>query len=264
MSTTQSVWECRVCGRRVPRRVEECFCGARREQMLTLQQREAERSGRSIPFAVVLPLLLIGLVGAYALHVATRDDLDPSGASPPSPAASEPARVLRGATPAATPAGVANDVGPSPARPAPAALNWPSRDAAPATPEPTLAPLVQAAPAASPPDADQREQAKAAALEAYESELLRLAAPAARMMERVRVYRAECVGQHLNKITNCGDLEVSIRRTLTDLENGLEAAEDQARRSWLEPGRLREARSRTFFGSPEWEDLLRAARQLRP
>jgi hypothetical protein len=264
MSAPPSVWECRVCGRRVPRRVEECFCGARREQVLTLQQREAERSGRRIPFGVVLPLLLVGLVAAFGLLIATREDQAPSNASP-TPAASEPARILRGATPAAPPAEVASDAGPSPARPAPAVLDWPSRDSAPATAEPTLAPPVQAAPAAPPPDADQREQAKAAGLEAYESELRRLIALSARMMERVRVYRAECVGQRITaRITNCGDLEASIRRTLTDLENGLEAAEDQARRSWVEPGQLRDARSRTFFGSSEWEDLQRAARQLRP
>ena len=53
-----------------------------------------------------------------------------------------------------------------------------------------------------------------------------------------------------------------LRKALGEVEQGLDAAEEQARRSWVEPGKLREARSRTVFGKRDWDDIQRAARQV--
>jgi hypothetical protein len=263
VSAAPATWECRVCGRRVPRRVDECFCGARREQMAALEQRDEERSGRRFPIGVVLPLLLVGLLGGYALRQATREDAAPSGTPAPKPPTSELAPVRRIGTPPPSFGSAASDTLTAPLREPQAATESTGSDKA-SSPETT--PAARATPVALPsPESDEREEAKTAALAAYSAQLQRLSESAARMAQRLRVYQSECVGQRIGAgITNCGELEASIRRSLTDVETGLEAAEDQARRSWVAPGHVRDARGRTYFGTREWEEALRGARQLRP
>lgn len=258
MSAT--VWECRICGRRIPLRVAECFCGAKREQVVAQEKREAARSPTKIPLDVALLVVLIVLVGVAGVHYALSSDA-------PAPEAGR--NLLSGmlATPEPLPSLVTPPVAAAPVQ-APATTAPPAPLAplpeAITPPPPPLAPLPAASPSASPtPEVDEREQKKVAALAAYSAELQRLAALSARTAEHIRAYKSGCVGQNVGtQFSNCDEIEASIRKSLAEMENGLDAADDQARRSWLEPGKLRDARARTFFGTSAWEDLRRAARQV--
>lgn len=260
MSST--VWQCRICGRRIPLRVGECFCGAKREQVVAQEKREADRSPTKIPLDVALLVALVVLVGVAGVHYAVRSET-------PAPAGGR--NLLSGmlATPEpmppVTPPPIGQAAAPVSAPPTPTPV--PMAEADPPPPPslpPTLPPRAPVSPSASPsPQVDELEQKKTAALAAYSAELERLGGTSSRMAEHTRAYQTGCVGQNVAvQYTNCGEMEAAIRKALGELEQGLDAAEELARRSWVEPGKLREARARTVFGKRDWEELQRAARQV--
>ncbi len=259
---SSSVWQCRICGRRIPLRVDECFCGAKREQAVAQEKREADRSPTKIPLDVALLVVLVVLVGVVGIHYALRSEA-------PAPAGGR--NLLSGmlATPEPLPSLVAPPaVAPvqAPATTAPPApVTAPEVTTPPATLPVTLPATLAPRPTASPsPDVDEREQSKALALAAYAAELARLAAKSTQTAEHVRVYKANCSGQNVGvQISNCDEVEASIRKTLSEMESGLDAAEDQARRAWVTPGGVRDARARSYFGTRAWEELQSAARQMR-
>lgn len=259
-----ATWLCSVCGRRVPRREAECFCGAKQVQVEQHVQREAQRSSKRIPLDVAFFVVLLVLVGVYGVHRLTRDESDASASAgnpsavivatpepppplslPPSrPRASQPSELLAPAQaplplltpPAAPPQGVdaARAAVPSP------------------TPFPTPTPF------------DEQAEVRRAGLAAYEAELQRLAAAASRLQEHMGVYRSECNDSpKYRPISNCGEIVATIKRDVSRIQQALDAAEDQARRAWLEPGKVRTARASSFFGTREWDVLESAARTFK-
>jgi len=260
-------WTCPICDRRVPRRESECFCGAKRERAQQQLAREAERSPRRVPLDVAALLLALVLVGVYGVHRLTRPAEDDAFAQATQ-------RALGGAF--ATPEPGLSQAPVAKARPA-AQTAAPSASVAevrepmrfpPSSEAPSPAPgLLERAPAPSPtPSPDEREQKRLTGISNYETELGRLTPLAARLAEHVRVFKTECIGggqRFRYALLNCEEIESSIKRSATDIEQGLDTAEDVARRYWVEPGAVRDVRSRSFFGSRDWDDLLRSARDPR-
>lgn len=266
MSRAAATWTCPVCDRRVPRREPECFCGARRERAEEQRLKQAARTTRRIPRDVAALLLGLALVGVYGIHRLTREPEEdafaqaaqrtlggPFVAPEGSPAqAKEPQRP---ATEAASVPARAADLRPPPALASPGE---------PPSPAPALIDRPAPSPAASP--ADEQEQKRLAGISDYEGALLKLQPLAAKLAEHVRVFRTECLGevQKLRYVViNCQEIESSIRRSAIDIELGLDSAEDVARRAWVEPGAVRDIRARSFFGTRDWDQLLRSAQDPR-
>lgn len=262
MSPASVTWKCPVCGRRVPRRVTTCFCGARQADVVQHERREAARTAHRIPADVAALLALAVLVGVYGVHRLTRHQ-EPS-------AFEQGARQLgvvlpretarAGPPPQSAPAPVAPPptAAPQPVAPAPA-----TRPPAPVETPPPLAPpaTAAAAAAAAPPSHDPMEQTRLAGLRAYAGELQRLAPLATRMSAYVDVFRKQCVGgpRFAGGVSNCDEIESTIRKIAGEIETGLNAAEDQARRAWVEPGAIRDVRAKSFFGTRDWDELQRTA-----
>lgn len=260
-----ATWVCPICGRRVPRRETECFCGAKQQQAEQHQRKEEQKKSARIPLDVAMLVVLAVLIGVYALHRVTqqvsddssagaRNILGPALATPePGPRRSLPVAPSRAPQQAATP---------------PVEQPAFQRAPPPPLPPPGAAPPVEAPRAATPTPAptpfDERAQVRAAGLAAFEAELQRLAASAARLQEHVRAYRAECgEAQRFGGVSNCAEIESTVQRESSRIQQALDAAEDQARRAWLEPGQVRDARGRTVFGSRQWDETLSAARNLK-
>jgi hypothetical protein len=250
----------------VPRRETECFCGAKQLQSEQHYQRQEQRKSTKIPLDVAGIVLLIVLVGVWAVHHVTQSEADNS-----MPGA---ANVLGAAL--ATPE-------PGPAQPVPVApTRAPQQQAAAEpsafqkAPEPPMPPATQPAaaeaprlatpaPAPTPTPFDERAQVRAAGLAAYEAALQRLVADAASLDQHVRTYKTECsdAQKFAYAIGNCPEIESTVKREASQIQQGLDGAEDQARRAWLEPGQVRDARGRSFFGTREWDELLSSARNLK-
>lgn len=259
-----ATWLCPVCGRRVPRREAECFCGAKQAQVEQHVQREAQRTSKRIPLDVAFFVVLLVLVGVYGVDRMTRDESDVSAA-----AGNPLAAIVAMPEP---PPPLSLPASPPPRAPQPSELAAP----APAPPLFTLPPAptpgagaLTAAPAPPPSPTptpfDERAEVRRAGLAAYEAELQRLAAAAGRLHEHMGVYRRECNdSQKFGTATsNCGEIEDTIKREVSQIHHALDAAEDQARRAWLEPGTVRSARASSFFGTREWDELERAARTFK-
>lgn len=259
-------WVCPVCSRRVPRREAECFCGTKQAQAEQHQQREEQKRSTRIPLDVAFIVVLLVLGGVYTLHRVTRAEPDeaPAGARnfgaimatpEPEPALSVPAEPSR--APRRIPAaGVAPASAPPPPLPPPATPApglEPPRAAASEAPYPTAAPV------------DEQERVRAAGLAAYVAELQRLSAAAARLDARVRDHKTECgeTQKFAYAVSNCAELESAVKREVAQIQSALDAAEDQARRAWLQPGTVRDARARSVFGTRQWDELLGAARNLK-
>ena len=257
-------WLCSVCGRRVPRREAECFCGAKQTQVEQHVQREAQRTSKRIPLDVAFFVVLLVLVGVYGLHRITQDESDVSAA-----AGSPLAAIVAMPEPP-----------PPPSVPSlPPRAPQPSEQAAPAPASlPPLSPPVasaeaveaRAAPPAPPPSPtptpfDEQAEVRRAGLAAYEAALQRLAAAAGRLQEHMGAYRRECSDSQKvgTAISNCSEIEATIKREVSQIQQALDAAEDQARRAWLEPGKVRTARGSSFFGTREWDELESAARTFK-
>ncbi len=247
-----ATWACPICGRRVPKREAECFCGAKQSQAQQREVREAERTSTRIPFDVAFLLVLLVLVGVYALHRMTRPAEDAAAERPSESVSATSPPTLQAPEPVLAQSATAT---PPPSAPPPPALP-PA-----ATLEPVTVATPQPAPQATPTPVDEREQARTAALAAFEAELLRLSALAQRLDAHFGVYMSECGPDRkiANVVSNCAEIEATVKREASDIQRGLDAAEDQARRGWLNPGRVRDARSRSFFGSRRWDELQSAA-----
>jgi hypothetical protein len=111
---------------------------------------------------------------------------------------------------------------------------------------------------------DEQAETRAAGMRRYQADLESLRSSAQRLEEHVQVYRTECSDSQKvgGRVSNCGEILAAIRSRAGEIEQNLDAAEDQARRAFVLPGSVREVRAQSYFGSREWELLQRAARDL--
>jgi len=253
-----------VCGRRVPRRVAECFCGAKQTQVEQHQRREADEKSHRVPLDVALILAVLVAGGVYMAHRFVTEPEAEEGRSlfrsvlqtPEAPPTAPPVEALV----IPTPLPIATPAIPETRPPSPPPLTF--------APEPiaTVSPVPLPSPTPAPsPTPDEREALRAKGIQAYSAELSRLAALAAKLRERIGAYREGCFGARTGGgYSNCPDIEADITTTARVIERGLDEAEDQGRRSWVEPGALRRAKDDSYFGTPDWEELQRTARNPRP
>jgi hypothetical protein len=263
-----ATWACPICGRRVPKREPECFCGAKQQAAEQHHQQEARKKSTRVPLDVALLVLAVVAVGVYGLRRLTQDLAEPQAPGGKLLAAVAP-------TPEPPPAAVAPPLPALPSQAPPTTLEPPALLRAPPppaleavqTPAPEPPRLVTPPPAPAPTATpfDERAQVRAAGLAAYEAALGRLASIAGGVAENLMILARECAGDapRVSALSNCADIEAAIQRQLVQIQKGLEAADDDARRAWLDPGQLRDARARSVFGSRQWDDLVSAAQRLK-
>ena len=215
--------------------------------------KEKEQSRRRVEWDVASLLVLLAAVGGFGLWRLARDEggLAPlpspdlrsipptaSGWSPrPAPVVAESAR------PASTP------LLPGPWEATPSRAPAEQAPAAPASPSPS--------PAKTATEALEEDGAKA-----LDTALARAAHKAGDLGRRFREYDEACQGRRTGFVAgNCEQVEQEIRREATQIASEIEAAEDQARRSWVKPGAVREIRAKHRMD--EWEALWRSVAALK-
>ncbi len=252
-----SRWTCPLCGRSVPADVESCYCGTSRAAVEAEARREQEerRRERSVPWLTVLCILAAAGLVSYGTFART--------AAPPRAPTAQPSAFER--TPAAP---AIADRGP--------AFEPPAAEVVPATPLPyapaggrgvSLAPVPQPtaspSPAPSPtPERDEvalaREQAERRLDETY----ARLSREMSRLTANATEFESVCLGLR-GEPRSCRRLFDEISSGADALGRGLEDAEEDARRSWVPPGVVRDLRRDHGLEEQDWNDLVGTVRRLK-
>jgi hypothetical protein len=222
-----TAWTCPNCLRSVPGRVEVCYCGTTREAAERVRPAEPPEAGRPWP-ALALAAAAVAVVAVALLR---------GGAIPEPAPTPSPAPVAATPAPLRTPPRLGE---PTPGRRIQGRVPDP-------TPEPPLSPtLPPETPAPEPtpeptPEEDsvdlRREQGQAE-LEAGLEDLRRKLDNATRRLDS---YRNACRSStSAVRPPGCDGAESEIRRLVTEVAQGVRAAELQARRAWVPPGTQRE------------------------
>ncbi len=242
MTAPQS-WDCPICLRHVPAKVGECYCGYKRSD-----PRPEARSGGGAAS------LVLGLVGLFAIGGGLAYWLK----SPPPAVSGEATPPPTLAAGPGVPAHHPNVVPPSTTLPEawkalaieasatpPAAA---AAGAAPATPTP--------APQATPDDSIDAQRAKG--LTEFEAALGGLQAKANDFREKLKRYNDQCMREN-TQVTGCDPARAELQEYARQIANDVEAADEAARRSWLEAGQRRNLRESKGLDESGVRELLKAA-----
>ncbi len=229
-------WRCPNCLRRVPDKVAECYCGRKRKPTDGPDEADQAKSAGAGP---ILALVSLVGVGAFALWFFGRKAPAPVAPSVSAPASHDEQREVAPrvtlVTESAMPAGFG--VAPTPA----------ATPAAPArTPEPS----------ASPPDGvDARREAGRLAFDVAAQNLQGRMAVLRRRIENLE----RTCPQGSTQITGCDGLRDELSQDAAGIREFADKAEEDARRSWVDPGFVREVRERYAIRDGDVDALLNEA-----
>jgi hypothetical protein len=254
-----SVWICGACRRRVPEQVAKCRCGAPREQALGVITPDQDEDEEAAPrlWPKVLGALGFGaaLAGSWIWFV----EAPTRNARPAGPAVV----ALPPAAPADPPAVAVQPVleAPPPTFPAAVEQTPPPQFAwATPTPSPTGAAVAtRAVPAA--PFVSEADLARQAGLQRLGQEFAALRGNAASLVNMVARYEgAACAGR---VDEGCERLLAQIGAIALAVGAAIERTEEIARTSWLDPGVVRDMRTRAGLDDAVWDEIERATREYR-
>jgi len=226
-------WRCPICLRRVPDKVAECYCGRTRQA-----SDGPDEDDQPKPAGAAQLLALVALVGAGALAYVTIGRERPVPVASASPASSQGAQDAgRSFAPVVTP---------HPESTMPAGWTPAPPSTQPATPRP---------PAASESlDDDGVDARRESGRLAYEAAAANLQGRMDQLRRRVENLDRSCSG--LTQIRGCDSLRDDLARAADGLREVAEGAEEAARRSWVDPGFIREVRERYSIRDGDVDALL--------
>jgi len=260
------LWACPACGRSVPARVVKCRCGVERVSPGTAwvsatrgdPGRRRSRLSRLDVAGWTMALAGIGYLGlswreqpmpeppperparaqAASSEGAPPPDSDPPAAAPerplaPEPVTSPPSQPWEGkqSYEAATPADISAE----------------SRPAA-------AAPVASPTPASRRPELSETEIRREACLKRLDKVFAQFEEDARQLLDDVVEFRGSCFDTTVSA-ASCSRLHARILAGRLKLAEGVEAAEDDARRSMVEPGILRDLRRQYHFEEQQWDEL---------
>jgi hypothetical protein len=250
-SSDLSRWVCPSCARRVPRNIAICRCGAGQPTAPpNFTPRASARLGMwetlgLLAACVALPLAIRNLrtpvehprAAVNLLPVASLDSSPPPAVPAPLPVRVEPTRPVS-----------------TVAFPEPQAQPWRQAPqmAQPPLTFPTPAPMPEYA--RTPPSTRSELDVKRAVGRQQLAGVLSVVASAGReLAKRVRSYRS-CKGSCDHLLDGVGQLAMIVGK-------GIDEAEDIARRNWLDPGEVTDARKAAGLDSEYWDYIANIARE---
>jgi len=234
-------WRCPICLRRVPGKVTECYCGRKRQPGDGPDDAGDGRSGAGALWLGLLALLVVG-AGAY---MAVRP-----APLPPSPASSRPPPVdLAPPIERSVPTGLPTPLEAPPELPGP----FPQTGEVSADPLSATRPTPRPTPTATPSDSvdARREQGRLAFDVAVQNLRGRLDV----LRRRLGQLDTSCPAAARN-VVGCDDLRREIASDAQQIQAAVEQAEEQARRSWVDPGVIRDLRERHGLREGDVRGLL--------
>jgi hypothetical protein len=240
-SSSSSSWTCPVCERRVPSRVDECYCGVLRSQV-PKTDRSPKRSGLWLPLGALVAAVMIVIV------FPKETPKPPTPLPPPTPSIQ----------PYVPPAPMVLETPPSEwrvARTDPTPLPAPLQGGSPAEPQRLSSPS---------PDVHSTDSRRARGRVVLSAALEETARKVATLRSALEVHKAcRWVRSNGQPYPQCPVAEQQLRSLPREIEESLEAADDAARGSWLEPGERRDAIRRHGLDASDLEGLFAEAAAAR-
>lgn len=221
-------WRCPICLRRVPDKVVECYCGRRRQPGDGPDAGDAkpERAAAARVAVALLALLALGVVLARGFR--------------------------RPAAPASTPATtVAPEAGDSALATGVPAGGFEPRDApahggsapAPASRAAEPPPSTVSSPGPTPTPEDSLDARREQGRLAFENAMRNLQGRAEVLQRRLDNLARSCPPE-ATQVVGCDALREEIARDAREIRAAADEAEEAARRGWVDPGAIRDARER--------------------
>lgn len=242
-------WTCPLCQRSVPGDVSTCYCGTVKAAVEAQLQREQGREEPSLTWLALAAGLVVSLVAVFLV-------LAP-GEGPQVTTAPGPEAGTRPA-PASRP-----PVDPPPLRDV-SVGGGRRRAPEPPTPEPAPQPTPAAPEAPTPSESPRRGTVEVAREEGerrLDLALAGLEAEVRRLSSNARTFRNVCVGTQGDP-RSCQELLEDLSAAREQVGRRLDEAEDDARRSWVSPGVVRDLRQRHGLEETTWDDLEATVRGL--
>jgi hypothetical protein len=236
--------------------VPECHCGTSRAAVEAQARRDRERDAPARASLLLLGAVAVVVVTGYLA-------LFRYGAAPaPAPPAPEGSAVGPETAPAAVSWPVSDtadrrDAGAAAAPPAEPTDGW---DAPTPVPEPVPTGTPGPAPTAQA-ERSEVDTRRDAGQERLEQRLARLQAELTRLSANTREYESACLGMRGDP-RSCQRLFDEIASGGEGLERGLQEAEEDARRSWVLPGVVRDLRRKHGLEESACSDVVSAVRRL--
>ena len=230
---TQAAWTCPSCQRTVPARVDTCYCGTDRETADRFRARElgARRGGPSwSAIGLALAAAVVVALGFLGSDAPLEPEPTPTVVAPPKPSA-----LVQERTPPTTRPRGRRWRDPEPPVPTPVLTSIPT-----GAPEPIEEPSPEPTPEPTP-DEHSMDVRRVEGRGDFEAALSALEPEVLIVNRKLRIYRDGCrTSTDLVQPGGCGVLEVEIRQLLDDIDRSVAAAEEEARRSWVQPGTQRD------------------------
>lgn len=263
-------WTCPACRRLVPARISTCRCGAERSTVEVEEESLPSEGGRR---GVRLWEVLAGVAALAAVPLAIRHFREP-------PSSVTVPQLALMPTPEAPPADARPTVVFAPARPGSASPRpTPSANRHPwglEIPPPELAPAPapdqpygrrpvrgsprRSAPTAEPSVRSDADVARARGRLEMRGALGIVASRGRQLLSLVRSYQGTCEGGN-SSAAGCQRLLAQIGTLAIQVGRALDEAEDVARRSWMQPGDVRDMRREMGLDDRFWDDVANIARQ---
>lgn len=232
-------WDCPICLRHVPAKVDECYCGYRHsEPSPPSPAAPASRASRALAVAGAA-LFVTGGAVAYLLEAPT----PPAAAAP----ATVPPRLAR---PLPAPSGP----GPAVVTTLPEAWKALGIDGTP-LPAPAAEASASPTPSPSPTPDESLDAQRALGVAAFEAALSTLTAQAEDFRQKRSRYHDQCTRED-QQVTGCEPARASLQDIARRIAADVEAADEEARRSWVGAGQRRSLRERSGLDDNAVRELL--------
>jgi len=243
-------WICPLCDRSVPASEATCYCGTNRAVVEAHARREQERTRRPFPWALFLGEL--GLIAVVVYWVFVRSDA-PDVLESPAPVA------MPTSAPGEMPVAAVSPLGEASAMAVDARV--PREDEPEVVPSLPPAPTVGRPSPTPEPEHAEADRAREAGERSLEQTLTRLGALMARLDDDARGFEAVCLSRRGDG-RSCARLYEEMASGIDTLGRGLEQADDDARRAWVSPGKVRDSRQKHGIEDGAFRDLAGKVHRL--
>lgn len=248
------MWICSGCRRRIPWRVIQCRCGGFRGHAMAVVEREPEARGAGRGKRLVGGGLAVAALMGLGLSRSTSEAARTASVE----ATARPSLQAQLPAPERPPV-------PTPAvREAIPSQDSGSRDLA-FTDSIDLdrasrrrAPVARTTPAPEE-QLSETDARRLVGLVALEQQYAAIASQAHRFVTLVKRFNATCAVGATRE--DCGSLHSAIQDAAVRVGAGIEQSEEICRKSWLEPGVVRELRERYGLDDSAWDELVSLARE---
>ena len=237
--------------------VSTCYCGTSRAAVEAQARREEQRNARAFPSFKLLSGALVMVVVFYLAFTRNDTPRAPAPSAPPSRSV-ESAPETQAVSPSPSYTSERKDIGVAMAR---LPLATTGERAGIPTPIPVVASRIPSPTPSATPERSEVDIERDAGEKRLEQTLARLEVERISLSANAKEFEAVCLSTRGDP-RSCERLFNDISSSGDAIGRGLEGAEEDARRSWVSPGLVRDLRLRHRLDESTWRDVAESVHRL--